>query len=107
MLVIQAYDLGHNHSVYAQKKQQLQRALKLCPNHPDAHNNLAVVLENEQHYTQAIHHYQRTLQIDPDYYDAWIGIGEAYYKQSLVRSYFGLVKCHPRRIIHTRLFLHV
>jgi outer membrane protein OmpA-like peptidoglycan-associated protein len=78
-LVTQAYDLGH--SAYAQKKQQLQRALSLCPNHADAHNNLAVVLENEQHYTQALQHYQRALQIDPDYYKAWIGIGDIYYKQ--------------------------
>ncbi|MEN8217691.1 MAG: OmpA family protein [Pseudomonadota bacterium] len=76
-LVTEAYDLGHS----AQKKQQLQRALSLCPNHTDARNNLAVVLENEQHYTQALQHYQRTLQIDPDYYKAWTGIGDIYYKQ--------------------------
>jgi flagellar motor protein MotB len=79
-LVTQAYDLGHSHT--AQKKQLLQRALTLCPNHPDAHNNLAVILENEQKYTQALQHYQRALQIDPQYNNAWIGIGDIYYKQA-------------------------
>ncbi|RKZ92665.1 MAG: hypothetical protein DRR19_03595 [Candidatus Parabeggiatoa sp. nov. 1] len=80
-LVIQAYELGHRPSVYAQKKKLLQHALSLCPNHADAHNNLGVVLEKEQHYPQALQHYQRASQIQPNDYQAWVGIGDVYYKQ--------------------------
>ncbi|MDM8558223.1 tetratricopeptide repeat protein [Candidatus Parabeggiatoa sp. HSG14] len=80
-LVIQAYDLGEHAKVYALQKALLQQALNLCPNHTDAHNNLGVVLENEQNYPKAIHHYQRALQINPDYYEAWVGMGDIYYKQ--------------------------
>ncbi|HIE00288.1 MAG TPA: tetratricopeptide repeat protein [Thiotrichaceae bacterium] len=79
--VIQAYDLGEHASVYARQKALLQQALNLCPHHADAHNNLGVILENEQNYTKAIHHYQRALQINPDYYEAWVGMGDVYYKQ--------------------------
>jgi len=76
-LVIQAYDLGE----HANARVLLHQALSLCPNHADAHNNLGVILENEQNYPKAIHHYQRTLEINPDYYEAWVGMGDVYYKQ--------------------------
>ena len=79
--VIQAYDLGEHANVYARKKALIQQALSLCPHHADAHNNLGVILENEQNYPKAIHHYQRALQINPDYYEAWVGMGDVYYKQ--------------------------
>jgi len=79
-LVIQADDLGEHTSVYAHQKALLQQALSLCPHHADAHNNLGVILENEQNDTKAIHHYQRALQINPDYYEAWVGMGDVYYK---------------------------
>jgi hypothetical protein len=46
--VIQAYDLGEHPNVYARQKALLQQALSLCPHHADAHNNLGVILENEQ-----------------------------------------------------------
>ena len=78
-LVIQAYDLGI--SAYVRQKTLLQQALNLCSNHADAHNNLGVILENEQNYSQAIHHYQRALRINPDYQEAWIGMGDVYFKQ--------------------------
>ncbi len=80
-LVIKAYDMGERPSVYAQQKALLQQALRLCPKHADAHNNLGLILEAEQNHTQALYHYQRALQIAPDYYEAWIGIGDIYYKQ--------------------------
>jgi len=51
---------------YAQKK-YFQRALELCPTHPQAHNNLAVVLEQEQNYSEAIKHYQQALKNRPNY----------------------------------------
>jgi len=76
-LVIEAYDMGKHPNA----RLLLQRALNLCPNHADAHNNLGVILENAQNYAKAIHHYQRALQINPDYHEAWIGMGDVHYKQ--------------------------
>jgi len=72
----------HSHaSAWEREKILLQQALSLCPHHADAHNNLGVILENEQNYPKAIHHYQRALQINPDYDEAWVGMGDVYYKQ--------------------------
>lgn len=80
-LVIQAYDLGAHSAVYAKKRELLRQALRLCPNHADAHNNLGVLLELEQNYSKALVHYQRAVAIDSDYADAWMGIGKIYYQQ--------------------------
>ncbi len=79
-LVIQAYDwgdLGHK----SKEKQLLNQALRLCPHHAEAHNNLASLLENEGHYSQAIAHYRQALQTKANFSNAWYGLGETYYKQ--------------------------
>jgi len=55
-LVIQAYD-GHKDKA----KQILKQALRICPNHADAHNNLASLLEEQGKYPQAIAHYRQAL----------------------------------------------
>jgi len=65
----------------AQQKQYFQRALALCPTHPEAHNNLAFVLEQENNYSDALYHYQQALKNRPDYVKAWLGLGDVYYKQ--------------------------
>jgi len=62
-------------------KQLLKKALQLCPNHAFAHNNLAVLLEDEGNYPQAIAHYRQALQTKPNLSNAWYGLGETYYKQ--------------------------
>jgi len=62
-----------------QQKKYFQRAL--CPTHPEAHNNLAVVLEQEQNYSEAIMHYQQALKNRPNYVKAHLGLGDVYYKQ--------------------------
>jgi outer membrane protein OmpA-like peptidoglycan-associated protein len=64
------------------EKQLLKRALQICPNHAEAHNNLASLLEEEGKYPQAIAHYRQALQTKPNYSNAWYGLGETYYKQS-------------------------
>jgi len=65
-----------------QQKQLLQRALKLCPSHAAAHNNLGVLLENENNHPKALYHYRQTLKHCPHCYQAWVGIGDVYYQQS-------------------------
>jgi outer membrane protein OmpA-like peptidoglycan-associated protein len=77
-LVQQAYDMGS--SSYPKQKELLNRAIRLCPNHPEAHNNLGVILETEKDYEAALVHYQKAVSIRPDYPEAWFGIGEVYYK---------------------------
>jgi outer membrane protein OmpA-like peptidoglycan-associated protein len=79
-LVIQAYDAGESGNKY-NEKQLLNQALRLCPNHAEAHNNLASLLEEQGDYTQAIAHYRQALQTKPNYSNAWYGLGETYYKQ--------------------------
>ena len=79
-LVIQAYDAGDSGNKY-KEKQLLNKALRLCSHHPEAHNNLASLLEEQGYYTQAISHYRQALQIKPNYANAWYGLGETYYKQ--------------------------
>jgi Flp pilus assembly protein TadD len=64
-LVIQAYDAGESGNKY-QEKQLLNQALRLCSHHPEAHNNLASLLEEQGYYTQAISHYRQALQIKPN-----------------------------------------
>jgi len=79
-LVTQAYDKGHSPEVYAEQKRLLNQALQLCPDHPEAHNNLASIFEQEKNYDQALVHYRKALQAKPDFAQAWFGIGETYYK---------------------------
>jgi outer membrane protein OmpA-like peptidoglycan-associated protein len=77
-LVDQAY---YQQSAY--KKATLRRALRFCPSLARAHNNLALVFENEADYPQALYHYQETLKygsrLEANY--AWLGLGDVYYKQ--------------------------
>jgi outer membrane protein OmpA-like peptidoglycan-associated protein len=84
----------------AQQKKYFQRALELCPTHPQAHNNLAVVLEREQNYSEAIKHYQQALKNRPNYVKARLGLGDVYYKQGQLplslEAYLQICTQHPR-----------
>lgn len=75
--LIEAY-YSNNHN---QAKAFLEKALKLCPEYPEAHNNFGVLLEKEKQYNQALYHYQQALKIKPDYIQARLGLGDVYYKQ--------------------------
>ncbi len=79
-LVIQAYDAGQAGASFSEQKAVLQEALQLCRQHPEAHNNLASILEEEQDYEQALTHYQEAARSKPDFAEAWFGVGEVYYK---------------------------
>lgn len=59
----------------------LRQALQLCPDHPEAHNNIANLFEAQGAFQQAIRHYQQAIQAKTDFAKAWYGLGETYYKQ--------------------------
>jgi tetratricopeptide (TPR) repeat protein len=97
--VIKVFHLRHTLSV-AQQKNLLQQALKLCPHHAYAHNNLGVLLEHEGNNTAALYHYRQAVSNQPDYVDAWLGIGDVLYKQGQyplsLEAYLQICTKHPR-----------
>ncbi len=77
-LVQQAYDMGPGS--YAAQKEMLNQAIQLCPDHPEAHNNLGTILETEKNYGPGLAHYLKAVSARPDFAEAWFGVGEIYYK---------------------------
>ena len=69
--VIEAYDLGQNGGARAAQQRLLEQALALCPRYPEAHNNLAHLLEEAGNFDQAVSHYRQALPLAV----AWYGIG--------------------------------
>jgi len=80
-LVTQAYQLTNQNR--DRQKSLLQQALKRCPNHAIAHNNLAVLFEKEGRDKQALYHYRQMLNSPSKQYHipAWMSIGDLYYQQ--------------------------
>ena len=74
----QAFDLGENPTTFPEQKRLLTQALQLCPDHPEAHNNLAWILGQERAFEEALPHYQAAVRAKPDYPDAWYGLGDVY-----------------------------
>jgi outer membrane protein OmpA-like peptidoglycan-associated protein len=64
------------------QKQWLQQALALCPDHPEAHHNLAVIFAQQNKDSDALYHYQQALKKSPNSSPTWAGIGDIYYKNS-------------------------
>ena len=90
-LVIEAYH-------YPQQQQMLLReALELCPTHPTANNNLAVIQEGQQKYAQALKYYQRAIKAN--HKAAWLGVGSIYYQQKQfplsLEAYLRVCNEHP------------
>jgi outer membrane protein OmpA-like peptidoglycan-associated protein len=103
--VNQAYYLGS-----FQAQQKLQQALRLCPLHVKAHNNLGVLYENDGNYDKALYHYRQILKYQPDYYPAWVGIGDVYYQQKKLplslEAYLHACTRHPRARERVTELLH-
>jgi len=65
---------------YPERQQEfLEKALRLCPSHAVANNNLGVLLEKQHEYAQALKRYQQAIKAD--YKSAWLGVGSIYYQQ--------------------------
>jgi outer membrane protein OmpA-like peptidoglycan-associated protein len=96
---IKVYHLRQTLSL-AQKKSLLQQALNLCPNHAHAHNNLGVLLEQAGDNTAALYHYRQAVSSQPDYVEAWLGIGDILYQQGQfplsLEAYLQICTKHPR-----------
>lgn len=86
LLTNQALDLPNERQYYPQQKWILNQAIQLCPNHPEAHNNLGYIFQEEQNYTQAIEHYQQAIQAQPNYSNAWYSLGEVSLRKSVFHS---------------------
>ncbi len=75
----------------------LEKALDLCPTHPTANNNLAVILEGQQKYAQALKYYQRAIKAN--HKAAWLGVGSIYYQQKQfplsLEAYLQVCNEHP------------
>jgi len=60
----------------AEKSRLLKRALKLCPNHLDALNTLANLMEKQQKWPEAQLYYKRAIKANPDFARAYAGLGD-------------------------------
>jgi tetratricopeptide (TPR) repeat protein len=57
--------------------QHLERALQICPDYPEALNNLGVHFYCEHDYTKSIQYLQKATEVDPDFYAAWVNLGSS------------------------------
>ena len=57
-------------ATWRQRWRDYQEALRLDPNHAEAHNNLGVVLKEQGQPAAAVAHYQEALRLKPDYLQA-------------------------------------
>ncbi|MDM8567121.1 tetratricopeptide repeat protein [Candidatus Halobeggiatoa sp. HSG11] len=81
-LLFRAYALpAHNIS---QRKLLITESLLLCPDNPDAQTTLADIFEQQGRSAEAIHYYKQALRYDENFYKAWHGLGEVYYKQKRI-----------------------
>jgi len=78
----QAYEAFRQGFPLSRAKLLLEQALKLCPKHAETYNNLAELFSKEGNETQAIAHYRKALEINPNLSTAWNGLGESYYRQN-------------------------
>ena len=79
-LVRRAADIAYQDDP-AGKKALLEGALKNCSDHPEALNNMGVLLEGEGDLQQAMRYYRKALSIKPGMPEAWVGVGDVYHKQ--------------------------
>ena len=51
--------------------QAYQEAIQIQPNHPEAYNNLGIVLKEQGRLEESIQAYQKSIEIQPDYAEAY------------------------------------
>ena len=76
-LAQQAYDQGEND----QAKALLQKALRICPNFPEALNNLGVIHEKQGDLDQAEKMYLAALKARPGFLEPLAGLGDVAFKR--------------------------
>ncbi|MEN8215686.1 MAG: OmpA family protein [Pseudomonadota bacterium] len=94
-LLFYAYQAGDA----SKKKLLFYKSLQICPNQPEVHNTLATILKQQGKYDKAIYHYKQAFKLRPNFYQAWFGLGETYYKQERfplsLEAYSYICKINP------------
>lgn len=62
--------------------------LKQNPRNPRAHHQVGFSLEKQGHLSEAIEYYRYALQLEPDYWEVYLKLGEAYYQQGRIEQAF-------------------
>jgi predicted Zn-dependent protease len=65
---------------YAEARQLANEAATLLPKEARFQQALGEIALAEKDYTKAIGHYEKAVQLDPDYFGAWLGGGVAQYR---------------------------
>ncbi len=60
----------------------IRRSMKLAPNMPHMHHNIASVLSSVDEINEAVDHYKRALELKPDYAEAYFNLSGVYKFQS-------------------------
>lgn len=58
---------------------EYEKAISICPNFPEAENNLGFALYKKGKFFDAIIHYKNAIRMKPDYATAFNNLGVAYY----------------------------
>ncbi len=83
-------------------QEQLQTALKLCPEHPEANSNLGELFLQNQQFDTAYPHFQIALYVAcGELQSAWYGLGQVYEnaKQQDLANYAYYRACHARTAV--------
>jgi tetratricopeptide (TPR) repeat protein len=57
--------------------EHLERALQICPDYPEALNNMGVYYLSRHNYTKSIQYLQKATEADPGLYAAWVNLGSS------------------------------
>lgn len=73
--------VSQNPTLVLIKKEQLyKKAIELCPDYANAHNNLGDVYEKQGRYEEAIPQYRKASDLAPEEPYPYFGLGDIYYK---------------------------
>jgi len=74
-------DLGKSHLAdgnYTAGLNELREAVRVDPENPEIHNDLALIYREMRMYTQAITHFDKAIELRPDYSEAYNNLGTVY-----------------------------
>ena len=64
--------------------EEYQKAIKLYKKLPDVHTKLGMALRSKGFIEEAIEHFSKAKELNPQYGPAWVQLGLSYYMQGLV-----------------------
>ena len=89
----------------------LRKVLELCPEHPEANNNLGVAYENLGDYAKAAEYYQQAARSGENFWIAWFNLGEIQEKHlnqpaAALYAYAHACKDHPPAMARVAALKH-